>query len=373
MRILFPLLAFYPYQGGGPALSVYWLAKVLVKNNVIVDVVTSGKGVVDRHMLDVPIKVDGINVRYCKCKNPRYSFKIMRYSLVSVSSSDIVQLSSARFLPNLIIALYARYLGKKIIWSPRGEFSSSFKLQGSRKIHFAIIKTIFGKYASFHGTCLNEINEIYNIIGRNCKTIQIPNYMELPCKFESDVKHQFLYIGRISPVKSLDKLIMALSKSKFFMDSDYYLNIAGVAVREEEIDYERQLYKIVDELDMKNKVFFLGSVVDENKFKMYASSKFSFLVSESENFGNVVIEAMSQGTPVVTSLGTPWQILSENGVGYHVNNNPSSLSKVIDDIIIMPDSDYYELRARVQNFCKSNFSIDTNIGKWLNYYNSILA
>ena len=43
-----------------------------------------------------------------------------------------------------------------------------------------------------------------------------------------------------------------------------------------------------------------------------------FLISESENFGNVVIEAMAQGTPVVTSLGTPWSILKENNVGYHI-------------------------------------------------------
>ena len=47
----------------------------------------------------------------------------------------------------------------------------------------------------------------------------------------------------------------------------------------------------------------------EEKNKVIASNMALVLPSKSENFGNVVLEALAQGTPVIASKNTPWQIL----------------------------------------------------------------
>ena len=39
-----------------------------------------------------------------------------------------------------------------------------------------------------------------------------------------------------------------------------------------------------------------------------------------KNFGNVVLEALAEGTPVVTSKGTPWQDLENEKAGFWVEN-----------------------------------------------------
>ena len=49
------------------------------------------------------------------------------------------------------------------------------------------------------------------------------------------------------------------------------------------------------------------------------------LPSKSENFGNVVIESLIEGTPVIASKGTPWEELDENRCGFHIDTSNSSL------------------------------------------------
>ena len=67
----------------------------------------------------------------------------------------------------------------------------------------------------------------------------------------------------------------------------------------------------------------------EEKYKLYANAYFSILVSHSENFGNVVIEALSQGTPVIASKGTPWEQLAEKA-GFWIDNDENSIACCID-------------------------------------------
>ena len=51
--------------------------------------------------------------------------------------------------------------------------------------------------------------------------------------------------------------------------------------------------------------------------------------SHNENFGNVVVESLSQGTPVIASTGTPWKILEKYHAGYWIKNNPENIAKKI--------------------------------------------
>lgn len=97
--------------------------------------------------------------------------------------------------------------------------------------------------------------------------------------------------------------------SKRFKYSDIKLVIVGQVFPQSCKSYLDDLKKQVKRLGLEHKVKFERPVEGLEKQELFASSYCSFLISESENFGNVVIEAMAQGTPVVTSLGTPWSIL----------------------------------------------------------------
>lgn len=349
-------------------MSLYWLAKALAKEGVDVVVVTTTHGLENKYPVNEWSDVDGIKVQYCSSL-----YRLIRLAVKNLRDADIVHLTSICFLPSFIIALWAKFFTRKpIIWSPRGELAKE-AISGNKikQIMFNFYGWVFSKRIVFHGTSDKELEEINNYFPK-AKTILFPNYIELPPRHRNMIEHYLVYLGRISPIKSLDKLFIALSLSKRFMDSDYVLKIAGRAVVDEAIEYEKRLKKLMTELGLVDKISFLGEVGGDEKYDLLSKAYCSFLVSKTENFGNVVIEAMSQGTPVITSLGTPWGVLREKGIGYYVDNDPNVLAPTIDEILSLSEQNYYELRERVSDFCSREYSIADNVSKLLDLYHSMI-
>lgn len=368
MKILFPIRAFYPHHGGGPSLSVYWMAKALVLKGQDVTVVTTTHGLENQFPTNTWNVVDGINVQYCSS-----SWRLLRLTLSQIKNNDVLHLTSICYWPSVVIAAYSKlFTNRLVIWSPRGELAES-AIKGSRvkQILFKLYGHLFRNRVYFHGTSDKEIEEIKQILGSH-KTINLPNYLDLSPKKNVPQRRYLLYLGRISPIKSLDKLFIALTLSKKFINSDYKLFLAGKSVIPEEVACEKQLKDQVVKLGLQDRIQFLGEVGGSSKDDLLSGAFFSFLVSETENFGNVVVEAMAQGTPVVTSLGTPWGGLKDNHVGYHVSNDPAVLAETIDMIMSLSDEEYQELRRRVYAFCVNEFSINDNIHKWVEMYADLM-
>ncbi len=368
MKILFPIRAFYPHHGGGPSLSIYWLAKALVRAGNNVTVITTTHGLDDKYPADIWNNINGVNVQYCSS-----NLKLLRLTMKNMKSNEIIHLTSFCYWPSAVLACFSiLFSNLKIVWSPRGELADS-AINGSRmkRAVFNLYGYLFRHRIVFHGTSEKEMVEISGTIG-DSKTILLPNYMELPNRLNLPVEQYLMYLGRISPIKSLDKLFSALRQSVQFMNSNYEFLVAGKSVKQEEVTCEKRLKEQVEELGLKDKVRFLGEVGGLAKDELLSGAYYSFLVSESENFGNVVVEAMAQGTPVVTSTGTPWHVLKEKRLGYCENNEPETLSKVIDELLKITPSDYSELREKVYSFCQQDYSIDSNIHKWCNFYQQLI-
>lgn len=371
MRVLFPSYAFYPDQGGGPSNSIYWLSKELVKAGVTVDVVVTNRGINALYPSDEDVIVDGITVRYCSCRSFKIPFKVIWHSFKKVRECDIVHFSSVLFVPNIIIGCYALIRKKTIVWSPRGELADHVNKGIVKKIYFSVFSRLFSSKVYFHGTSEKEIYEIKKTIGANVNTVLLPNYLELPDKVNAKVEKELLFMGRINPVKALDNLLYSLSLSEKFLESDFIFVIAGTPSGNCAEEYYNGLKLQVESLNLQDKVFFIGHTKGRDKDLKYSKAYFTFLVSHTENFGNVVVESMAQGTPVVTSIGTPWKVLEEKSIGYCVPNSPQSLASVIDEILSLPDDQYFRIRKEAYNFCVNEFSVEKNIHKWITYYSQI--
>lgn len=364
MKVLFPLHLFYPSRVGGPANTIYWLCKSLCRNGHDVTVVTTREGIDDGQVeFDRWINVDGIKVRYCDSRS-KFSMSIIRYALKEIKKVDTVVFSSICFLPNFFIAIAARLRGKKIVWSPRGELFDTAMRMGRRgkRLYFAVLNFFMGKYILFHATSEDEKESIMKFFPK-AEVVIIPNYMELPRRETVGSNYaNLLYVGRIAPIKALEKLIEGLSLSKLFISSRYRFVMVGGVEKQFE-DYYRELLEQVDRLGLQNKVQFVGSLTGRSKFQAYASARYSFLVSDSENFGNVVIEALSQGTPVVASTGTPWAKLPEKKAGFWIQNTPNAIAETLNGIIQQSDKEYMIYRQGALNYSKE-FDVFEHVGEW---------
>jgi glycosyltransferase involved in cell wall biosynthesis len=131
-------------------------------------------------------------------------------------------------------------------------------------------------------------------------------------------------IGRLEPVKGHDILIRAMpSVVQQFPQTT--LLIAG----HDPWDYGRVLESLVTQLGMEKHVRFLGFQEDIPSF-LHAIDVFAF-ASRSEGFGQVVIEAMAAGKPVVVSRIAPLtEIVIDGETGFYAEpENPESFAEKI--------------------------------------------
>lgn len=362
MRLLISTGLFYPSQIGGPGNTLYWFGKELVKKGISVKTIVSDAGVAeDFAPRDTWFDLDGIQIKYCKTGNQHNPISLVWKTMSEVSESDVVMLSSLLYKPNLFVGLAALLSGKKIIWSPRGELLVPRK--GVKNLFFRLVRFLFSKRTLFHATSKEEAETIYHFMGRSANCIIIPNYMELPNKVEAKCDDKYLlYVGRIAPVKALEKLIEGIACSEEFLKQGYKLVLAGKTGGE----YFDKITALVKDRGLTKHIVFKGMVEGEAKEALYAGAKVTLLVSHSENFGNVIIESLAQSTPAITSHGTPWQVLEEKNSGYWIDNYPINIGKTIDRLLLLPEEEYQQMRTNAYQLCCDEFDIKSNIHKWVN-------
>jgi len=98
-----------------------------------------------------------------------------------------------------------------------------------------------------------------------------------------------LYVGRVAPEKDLDVLIRAIG----------LLNNTKVAYKLLVVG-DGPSRKSLQEQDLKN-IIFTGYKVGRELQEIYASSDIFVFPSRTETFGNVILEAMASGLPVIAA------------------------------------------------------------------------
>jgi glycosyltransferase involved in cell wall biosynthesis len=106
--------------------------------------------------------------------------------------------------------------------------------------------------------------------------------------FESCI--QLLYVGKLIPRKGLKLLIDALGKSSF---RSFHLTIVGSGLEREKLIKLSHLYGI------ESLISFVGEVSHSQVMDFYRKSNIFVFPSIRDTSGSVILEAMSQGLPVI--------------------------------------------------------------------------
>ena len=144
-----------------------------------------------------------------------------------------------------------------------------------------------------------------------------------------------LFVGRIEPLKAVDKLIEAMG---YLNHENLRLVIIGGDGRQPEI---KRLKKLSYELKLGDKVAFLGTVRQERLPNYYSAADVCVVPSYYESFGLVILESLACGTPVVsTRVGDAQSIIKPGKTGYVVtSNHPRELASKIDLLLAQPKAD----------------------------------
>lgn len=339
LRVLHATPSFAPaYRIGGPVQSLEGLVGELVNLDVRVRVLTTDSNG-DRR-LEAPkgwTTHRGIPVRYLPRWLPPSETPLFAWeSYLEAKRADLVHITGLFAMPSMQALLAARLAKRPVVLSPRGVLERAALQMGRRaqkKAWLRAFSPLLSKVTLFHATSEEERRSIERVFGKRAPVVIVPNGTELPpvdyvteFRARSEGPPRIGFVGRIHPIKALEELIEAAALL-VQRGIDFELRIAGPT---QDRAYRQSLEQRISELALGRHVRFEGEIHGERKDAFYASSRILALPSRSENFGNVVVEALAFGTPVVASLGTPWRHLEAVGAGRWVRNDPESLANAIE-------------------------------------------
>lgn len=391
MKVNYISHTFYPaIEAGGPVISTYNTVKELAALDINILVSTSNLNDSSKKMGGVPNKkitlCENVEVKYYNEYNfGRFSISFSQIANLwnDIKSSDIVHIQGVFNTISVIGLIYSNFLNKKVVISSRGSFSSWGLQKRSifKKYWLNLFIKPFIKKSIWHVTSEEEENDIKSYF-LNTNTIKIPNgislydykninllnkskYMKKYTGIDFEPNRIIVSMGRIHDVKGFDILISAFDiLIKSFPNS--VLLVAGTEGDKKEIT-KKKLLKQVKSLRLEKNVYFVGQLENQDKVDFLANADLFCLPSHSENFGNVYVESLASGTPIIASTNTPWSEVEKYNCGMWVKNNVSETSNAMIKVL---ELDSNELKENSKSYAK-NFSWQNIAIKFKNIYKEI--
>ena len=342
---------------GGPTLSTYLTIKGLEQNNMEVDILTYY--IDDKsYMIDEKVKAFFMEKPIIKA-NFGYVPSLQK-RLNCLPKYDIYHVQGCWEYPGLVMAKRARHYGAPYVLTLRGVLYPQSIDSIVKKI---ALKTYAGKLLSgascIQATCEEEMS-YYRQLGFTNPVAIIPNPIETKGIIEREIntpdKLRIGYLGRIHPRKRIERLIYAFDALRDKLSNSELVIIGGDVP-----EYEEFLKKEVERLKLKN-VRFAGFLKGKEKDEAICSLSYLIVPSDFENFGNIVTEALVRGVPVVASKGMPWKCLEDNGCGWWIDNDQSSINKIVSELIEIPESQRKTMGINGKHMIERDFSISA-LGK----------
>lgn len=271
---------------------------------------------------------------------------------------DILHNHSLWAMPNIASGYAAAGRRALLVTSPRGTLSE-WALARSRVVKSVVWplqkRALFGA-DMLHATSEQEFLEI-RALGIRAPVAIVPNGVDIPAPpeqlREADPCRRVLFLSRIHPKKGVDVLLNAwrLLEAEH---PEWRLQIVGIGTPA----HEQAFKALAARLDLA-RVDFPGPVYGMEKSRMYANADLFVLPTHSENFGNVVAEALAHGVPAIVTKGAPWSGLVSEGCGWWVDNDAEALAQTLSAAMALESTTLQQMGGRGREWMSTAFRWET--------------
>jgi glycosyltransferase involved in cell wall biosynthesis len=232
-----------------------------------------------------------------------FSWPLTRWLARHIREYDVVHIHALFSYPTTVAAWLAVRAGVPYLLRPLGTLAR-WGLDTRRPLlkrwSLALIeRRLLRRAAAVQATSEQEKTEIL-VACPQCHAVVIPNPVEMPAALVPRVRDPkpavILFLSRIDPKKGLEILLRAFD-SVAAISAGLRLVVAGDGASE----YVASIHRLAAALAARDRIAFTGNVEAERKQALFAEADLFVLPSHSENFGVAVVEAMSNGVPVLIS------------------------------------------------------------------------
>jgi glycosyltransferase involved in cell wall biosynthesis len=318
------------YKAGGPIRSVSNLVALLgsLYNFTIITSDTDFgetkpyEGVIPNKWVKVP---QG-QVMYLNRKHTMFSFLARK---VIVKKEDLIYLNSMfSFRFTLMPLFFFKWVLpiKRIVIAPRGMLGkSSLEIKSSKKqLFLRLVKVLrLFKHVVWHATSTTEKEDIQLYFGRQTEIFVIPNVPTISNQPLAERNKQkgslrLIFCSRISAIKNLIlALEVLITMAKELKGRTIEFDIYGPV---EDENYWKSCKLLMQQLlDSGIKTKYCGALLPDKVQEVFTKYHFLFLPTAHENYGHVIVEAMTTGLPVLISRDTPWRNLEQQKAGWDID------------------------------------------------------
>lgn len=305
--------------------------------------------------------VGNATVYYC---SPQASTMKSIFNLIVTTPHDILYLNSF-FDPFTVKTLLLRKFGrvkfKPIIVAPRGEFAwGSLKLKYLKKFIYMQVTRLFGLYSqvTWQASSEFEAQDIINVMKIKPEVIHIAR--DLPVSIISErlcdatvpvVSENeglsIIFLSRIAREKNLDYALKVLSKVKSKVKFDIYGPISDPI-------YWEKCQVLASQLPDHVAVNYLRSVSPDEVVPIFSCYDLFLFPTAGENYGHVIAESLTAGTPVLISDKTSWCNLQKDELGWNVTLDDMHIFvERIEEFALLSHTERLKKRAVIKTKTRS--------------------
>ncbi|MDQ0857977.1 glycosyltransferase family 1 protein [Bacillus sp. V2I10] len=198
--------------------------------------------------------------------------------------------------------------------------------------------------------------------GVDCQLFH-PNYLRKEIIQEYQIKEKFIlsYVGRLAPEKDVQTLMKISHQLPEHLRSKVHFLIVGDGPSKEEMMKESP-----------DNMTFAGYASGEKLAKIYSGSDLFLFPSPTETFGNVVLESLAAGTPVIgANSGGVKNIIQQGKTGYLCETGSAAEFISAIDTLLQNDALRYQMGMSARAYALSQ-TWDSIFEGLLNAYSEVL-
>ena len=299
------------------------------------------------HASENPLTMENCTVHYVPEYNPfKRTWTKLVTAMMEEIRPDIVHVNCCWMPACAAVQRIAQKCGYRVVLTPHGMLEPWIikRHYWTRKLPALLLyqKAAIRKADCLQATAESEYDNLLHL-GYNDKISVVKLGIDadgIKMKESWKKTRQILFLSRVHVKKGINFLIEAAEILREELKG-YKILVAG----EGDEEYVSSLKRQIDDKGLQDIVQLIGGVYGEEKWRLFQSSDFFVLPTHSENFGLAIAESLASGTPVITTVGTPWSDLNTSHSGAWIEIGMQPLVEALRKFLAMTDEEL-ELMGR---------------------------